>query len=345
VDSPLATTLVQDAAAPAPSLRPLGVGEILDRALQLFRANFLRLFTLMIAFQAPSYAAAKAFQALMQQQAPAFARPGAFRGELPSLDQVLWLAGAVAVLLAVTLVLYQLALAALTAAATRAFLGERIDPWAALRLALRRSPQVLGTFLAVLLWSFFLLGLASLPGAGLIALATLARSPAARVALALGGLGLAGLAWVVLGLWLFLKYALVSEVVIIEELSLVRAMRRSARLMAGSVGRTFFDNCKVRASVIHAVNLAITVSVAVVTSLPALLVNSAFGVSPLNPETYDPARVPLWALLPAEVFQVFSQTAIVPFGLLAVIVFYFDLRIRKEGFDLELLAARVGRPP
>jgi hypothetical protein len=28
-----------------------------------------------------------------------------------------------------------------------------------------------------------------------------------------------------------------------------------------------------------------------------------------------------------------------------VIVFYFDLRIRKEGFDLELQAGRLGRGP
>lgn len=112
--------------------------------------------------------------------------------------------------------------------------------------------------------------------------------------------------------------------------------------MSGSVGPSFFNNCKVRASLVHAVNLCIGLSVLVVSSLPTLIVSSAFGASPLAPETYDPVRVPLWALIPAEVFQVLTQTAAMPYGLLAVIVFYFDLRIRKEGFDLELLAERLG---
>ena len=342
METPLSTTLVPDAAVPLPSLRPMSIGEILDRALQLFRSSFLRLFGIALVFQAPSYALTKLFQRVMQQRAPALTRPGAFRGEMPSLEQILWFIGCLLAMVLAALVLYQLALAALTVAAARGFLGERIDPGRALAEALSRSPQILGTFALVFLWTSLLLGLASLPGGALIALSAFTESAAARVALVLGGLGLLLLTWLAAGIWLLLKYALVSEVVIIERISFIAAMRRSARLMAGSVGTSFFDNCKVRASIVHAVNLALSTSVAVVASLPALIVSSTFGASPLNPEDYDPARVPLWALVPAELFQVIGQTAVVPYGLLAVIVFYFDLRIRKEGFDLELLAGRLG---
>jgi len=80
----------------------------------------------------------------------------------------------------------------------------------------------------------------------------------------------------------------------------------------------------------------------VVTSMPAVIVNAIYGVSPLDPERYDPAVVPLWASVPSEVFGVFTQAAVAPFGMLAIIVFYFDIRIKREGFDLEFLASRVG---
>lgn len=331
-----------DDPANLPTLRPLSPGEILDRALQLFRSNFLSLFSLAIVFQAPSYAAGRFFQSLIQEKAPMLSRPGAFRGELPAPEQLLWLLGGAAGYILVALAFYQLALAALTSAAARAFMGEGIEVRRALKDSLARAPQVLGTSLLVFSWCGLALALSALPGLGLVVASAFLESPAIRVALIIAGAAVAGLAVVAVGFWLLLTYALASEVVIVERLSFIAAMRRSARLMSGSVGPSFFGNCKVRASLVHAVNLCIGISIAVVSSLPALAVSSAFGSSPLTPETYDPVRIPLWAMIPAELFQVLSQTAAMPFGLLAVIVFYFDLRIRKEGFDLELLARRLG---
>ncbi|MGI5864615.1 MAG: hypothetical protein ACOX6T_21555 [Myxococcales bacterium] len=351
MQTPLATApAVPDPAprsSPAlPPLRPMTMGEILDRALGLFRSNFLRLFTVMLAFHAPMYAVQKAFQTLMQQKAPALARPGAFRGVLPDGEQLAWFFGGAAALGVVSLALYQLAVAALATGAARGFLGERIEPGRALREAFARAPQVLGTFLLLSLWTSLLLALSTAPGAGLIAAGFLAfGSPGARIAATVVGLLAVFGALLVVGLYLMLRYALVTEVVMIERLSFVRALRRSARLMAGRVGPTFFDNCKVRASIVLAVTFFISVSVAIVASLPSYLVYAAFDVSPFNPESFDPSLVPLWAMLPVEAFAVFCQTAVAPYGLLATIVFYFDVRIKREGFDLEFLASHVAPNP
>jgi hypothetical protein len=202
----------------------------------------------------------------------------------------------------------------------------------------------LATFFLLLTWCGFVALLSLLPGAGLVTLSFFVDSPPTRALLLLGGVILAVLLLVVVVLYLMLQFALVSEVVVIERLSLVRAMRRSASLMAGRVGRTLIDNCKLRASVLFAVNFCISVSVMIVTSVPTFLVNSAYGVSPFDPERYDPALVPLWASVPVEVLSVFVEAAVGPFGLLAVIVFYFDIRIKREGFDLEFLAGRIEAP-
>ncbi|MGC4113111.1 MAG: hypothetical protein QM765_00210 [Myxococcales bacterium] len=338
METPLATDLVQPApGAPLPALRPMSAGELLDRALQLFRTHFARLFIVMLTFQAPMYAL---FKSVMNQSA-AFLRQSA-GGQVPEISALLWLLGKLVGFLFLAMTLYQLAVASLTTGAARAYLGEKIEAGTALWEGLKRAPHLVGTFLVLLLWCVFNLGLATLPGLGIAAASFLVPPSGTRLTIIFGGSAVVLVLQVVVMLYLLLRYALVSEVVVIEKRSFVGAMRRSAQLMSGRIGPTFVDNCKIRLSILYAVNFCISLSVLVVTSIPNALVNSAYGVSPFDPERFDPALVPLWASVPVDVLGVLAQSAVAPFGLLAVIVFYFDLRIRKEGFDLELLASRMG---
>ena len=39
------------------------------------------------------------------------------------------------------------------------------------------------------------------------------------------------------------------------------------------------------------------------------------------------------------------QAAATPIGTISMILFYYDIRIRKEGFDLEVLAASLAAQP
>lgn len=299
----------------------------------------------MLAFQVPMYALTKGFQIVIQHKAPILSRPGAFRGALPEPAQFAWFLGSLFVAVVGTLILYQLAVAALTTAAARAFLGERIEAGRALREGLARAPHLVGTFFLVLLWGALVLLVATLPGLIVAGLAFLAAPGPTRLTVFVGGAALALLSEVVAALYLLLRYALVSEVVVIERRTFLAALRRSASLMAGRVGDALVDNCKLRASILYAVNFCISIAVVVVTSLPTAALYAVYGVSPFDPERYDPARVPLWASVPLDVIGVFAQSAVAPFGLLAVIVFYFDIRIKREGFDLELLATRLGKSP
>lgn len=339
METPLATRLVEPApGASLPRLRPLSLGEILDRALHIFRANFVSLLLLMLVFEAPIYGLSKALNHVLVLKAPVFVRPGAFQGHLPDAAQMAWLLGAVAVFFVGIVALYQLAVAGLTCGAARAFLGERIEPGKALREGMARSPQLLATLFLLTFWVLLLIVLSTVPGIALIAYGALGRS---MVSLVLGSLLLVVLTCVVT-FYVTLRYALVSEVVVLERLSFRSAARRSAQLMAGRTGKTVFDSCKLRLSILLAVNFCVTLSTSVVASLPTLLVYRAFGNSPFDPAHYDPTLVPLWAIVPVELVNVLVRSAVTPFGWLAVIVFYFDLRIRREGFDLELMASRVG---
>lgn len=339
METPLTTELVQPpAGAPLPALRPLSAGEILDRALQLFRGNFKHLFIVMLSFQAPMHLLLKL--ATNRSMAALRQVSGGRTGELePALRDI----GTASGLVVATLALYQLALAALTTGAARGYLGHRIEAGPALRDGLKRAPQLVGTFFVQFAWCALLVALAVVPGLAAVAGSFFLSPGTARAALLVGGLVLAvGLQLVVM-LYLVLRYALVSEVVVIEKRSFVGALRRSAQLMAGRIGPAFVDNCKVRLSILYAVNFCISMAVLVVTTLPATLVNTAWGVSPFDPERFDPALVPLWASVPVDLLSILVQAAVAPFGLLAVIAFYFDLRIRREGFDLELFASRLGK--
>jgi hypothetical protein len=324
----------------APLLRPMTMGELLDRALQIFRANFGRLFAVTLVFQTPMYALQELFSQFMLQKAPALARPGAYGGIAPA-DQLGWFFVGLAALVPPLLVLHQLATAALAGGGARGLLGERVEFGRALRETLARTPQVVGTSVLLLLWVGLLLLLCALPGAGLFAISFALDATAARVASAIAGLLAFFGVPLVVGLYLTLRYALVVEVVMIEKLSMVAALRRSARLMAGRVGPTALDGCKLRASIVYLVSFCISASVAVVASLPSMLVYTAFDVSPFNPELFDPAAVPFWAMLPVKLFALLCQSAVAPYGILASIAFYFDLRVKREAFDLELMAGRV----
>ena len=43
-----------------------------------------------------------------------------------------------------------------------------------------------------------------------------------------------------------------------------------------------------------------------------------------------------------QLFSLAGQILIVPIGAIAYILLYYDLRIRKEGFDLQMLANSIG---
>jgi hypothetical protein len=321
----------------------MGIGEILDRALTIYRQGFRLFFPVMLVFQTAMLTLMQAFQYVAQEKSPVLSRPGAFKGVLPPADQFLWLGASAAVVLPLYLAVHQLGAAAIIAAAHRRLLDEPSTLGASIRAALGRAHRLTGTLLLAFAWTFFLVGLAAVPGVACIAGAAFVESPAARVALILAGVLILMLFTVVVGLWLLLRYALLAQVVMLEDRSFLSAMTRSASLMAGRVGTTLFDNCKVRVSLIYAVNFFLALSVLIVLLIPTSIVNAIYGVSPFDPQSYDPARVPLYARLPLQIFQTVGQAAVAPFAVLAMVVFYLDVRIKREGYDLEVRAALLER--
>lgn len=144
------------------------------------------------------------------------------------------------------------------------------------------------------------------------------------------GLGLILL--IIPGIIFALMYALTTQVVVVEDTGAMAAMGRSKQLTSGNLGKVFLLGLAV--GIIGAIfGWVFGFAARMITPQP-------------NPETvtslaafFAAARK---ALLMQQIFEAIASVLLAPFAAGAYILLYYDLRIRKEGFDLEMLAQTMG---
>ena len=144
-----------------------------------------------------------------------------------------------------------------------------------------------------------------------------------------GGLlvALGTLALVVPGIWLFVAYSVAVPALLLERIGPIRALRRSFRLVRGRWWPT--------AGVLLIGYLLIGILGALVT-----------GVIMLVPTVVAEDNT-LAGALGAVVGGTVGSVLTTPYSAAVVALLYFDLRVRKEGLDLQLIAegADVARDP
>ena len=212
-------------------LRPLGTGELLDRALGVYRGQFRELFKLSLAFALLGHVLAKLHELLAFRKFPLLVQLHSFV-DTPQLDtvmpQALWALGSFVVLLGLSVTLWQVSVAATSAPADQAPTAvplRALEAWHRLR---PRLPALAWTLLLELgvIAANVLLGALPL-GLGIL---QAARDPGPS-SLALLALGLGLSMFLMLGLFLvaLLRYVLVPCVVVVEGLSGWAALRRVPR--------------------------------------------------------------------------------------------------------------------
>ena len=138
-----------------------------------------------------------------------------------------------------------------------------------------------------------------------------------------GGLVLAAIALIVPAIWLGVAWALAFPVLIAEGRRGTDAMRRSFRLVQNRWWPTF-----------GALFLAFLLQ-----SFIGLVIGIPLGILAFSEEGDS-----LWALVLSMIVNVGTSVVTTPFMAAVLVLIYFDLRVRKEGFDLQLLAQGVGHP-
>ncbi len=127
------------------------------------------------------------------------------------------------------------------------------------------------------------------------------------------------------GIWLWIAFAVAVPVLLTEGVKGRRALGRSRRLVKGRWWQTF-------ALVLIGYLLA-SIATAVLAGLVEATALTDVGETTVAYFTLS------------TVANVVASVLTTPFIAAFVTVLYFDLRVRKEGFDLELLAERIGLEP
>ncbi len=311
------------------AMKPFALGEVLDRTIQIYRKNFLLfagtafLPTLVLVLMGVGIVTTS----MMLSHA----------GTAASAAGILILIFLLLLFLPLMLGATALANGALTLAAVGLHEGERLTIRAALGGAWRRGWRFLGTQFLAWLFEFILPG-ALVFGALLLfgvvsaMLAALGAGVAsALVALALIFLVLVLLVYLVLAV---IRLSLAFAAAVKEGLGPWRAVKRSYDLARGGMGRIFLFGL-----LVYALTAAVTMVIIFLALIPLIIVAMMMDKSGSAAQQQGM----MTAFLVFYYGGTFlAQVLVKPVYSIGLTVFYFDQRVRKEGYDIERLMEQAG---
>jgi hypothetical protein len=307
-------------------LRPLSLGELLDRTFTLYRNHFwvfvgimaipgsfgIPVSYILLAFQGNSFSPGK------PTLTPA---PGLVLG---------YIAGFFAFAILLMLV-HSIALAAVTHAVSEAYLGRRSTVRDSYRSIHGKFWRLMGVILNVALRLFGLLVVvfAVIAGIGAVLIGALAVARgqavvAAATVLLMLLLYIFGLAAFV---YLALRYAVSIPALMIENLGVFATVRRSVQLTRGRRGQIFI--AFLLAAIIGYVGFIVFQAPFTIATLIALFRNH---------------HLPTWLALLASISGAVGGTVTGSISMIVLVLCYYDTRIRKEAFDLQFMMASLDRP-
>jgi hypothetical protein len=299
-------------------LRPLNVGDILDQTFRILRKHYLLLVGIIAVISVPA-AVVQGFGLWQYAQGIQ-----SLSGGLGDAEDVLGAALQSTGPFLITTILAAIAsvfqTGALASAISELYLGRVITIGQAYRGVLRRmGPLLLATFLIGLCFLFF--------GAVLFGATVLSTGQP--------GMGAAilclfiPLAFVIFGaLFVFSIYwAFMSQAIVLEGYSAVEGLRRSWNLVRGSWWRVF------------GILLLVGLMVGIASAVPTYAVQ--FGALLAFPQSIE-----MQTIL-SQIVTTVVTILLTPISAIANTLLYYDLRVRKEGFDLELMARQMtaANPP
>jgi hypothetical protein len=279
----------------------MGLGELLDAAIRLFRGHWKTLMGIVALIQVPVTLLSQYVTNRFQEPFvfPTQVNPNA-PPELPTLEAGDFVGLASVVVLAV--VVTPFLIAAITRAVADAYLGRDTSVGAAYRFALRRFGS--------LLWVIFLEAVAIMVPLFLVAIVVVtAVGPAGVLLLFL---------MIIPAILFYFRWVFAPTTVVVEDFRGSKALGRSWALSRGAFWK-IFGTMFVAGLLVAVVNAIFIV--------PATLLTSG---SP-GPNAW---------ILPG-ILAAIASVVTAPFSTMIPVLLYFDQRIRKEGFDLAVLAEQI----
>jgi len=309
------------------TLRPCTLGEILDRTFQLYRNNFWHFVGI----------AAMPLVAGLILAIPVvviFAIPGIAGGftDVTTIVRVVAFILAFLIFLPLYLGAYALSTAGITQATVNMQHGEKLT----IRATLKSVWPRVWTYL----WNLILQG--TMAGGVPVCIAGVVMGPLIYLLSHSGGGIGAGLAFgfmlflmeaamFAVIAWLALCYSMSMAVCVVEKKTAWQSLMRSWNLSKGTRGRIF---------VLCLLLVALSFVVLMISYFLALMVITATAFLGTGK-----ALAVVGVIVAAVVYVVGvigTQIAIVPVPWIALVLFYYDQRIRKEGYDIEWMMQQAG---
>lgn len=309
------------------NLRPLTLGEILDRTAELYRTHFLLLAGISSVYAGIllvlSLAQIGVQQGMLALHMTSYVIPVTIVGVV-----VLWL---------VIFVAGGLGVAANTRAVGWVHLGEPATITGAYRAILPRTGRYLWLMtityflawfpLALVYGAYAALLLVYIRPKGLLAPHAPAPDPQTLIVFLVSSVLFLVLlvASLVYGIIMSLRYSLAVPACTVENLKARPAIRRSVQLSKGSRGRIFMLGL-----------LAVIIQL----GLTGITQGFFFVVGMKHQGV-----LPVWMSIVQQILAFFTNTFVGPIYATGFTLFYYDQRVRKEGFDIEHMMQAAGLTP
>jgi hypothetical protein len=298
-------------------LRPLSLGELLDRAFLLYRRNFW-LFAGIMAIPSCLVLPMQFFLLRVRGVPLPWNRPS------PQSHSIAYVYG----FLLIYWFIYAVVQGATTYAVADAYMGRTSTVRQAYGKVRGRFWRIIGVTFGVGIRVFGLMVLVSLVavvGALLVVGITSAKvTPGGGIiVMVTSGVLVGGVAFT---LWYSLRYAVSLPAVLLEDIKGRAAIRRSVQLTWGRRGQIF---------------VAILLGL-VITYAMAFLFQGPFyaGIAVMKIK----GQLPNWLILSMSVSSTVGGVIAGPLLMIILVLCYYDLRIRKEGFDLQHMMTSLPAP-
>ncbi len=291
-------------------LRPLSTGEVLDRTFQVYRSRFL-LFAGLALLPAAVSVVTNALRLAYAAHQEVRIHPGAAVDRVQIISVLLSLVSGV-----ISMVLYGITQAATTWAVSEVYLGKAASIKAAYGVAFKHWFRYTVIVLRQV-WTFLWLPFA-LFAAGLIFLILGKRHTDFKwLGILLLVLALPSMIYAV---WAYIRVSLAVPAAVVESLKTNAAVRRSKQLLASR---------KVRIFLLLLLLGALYMVVGLIESPFLILAVRTRGAQAFVTQAINLS------------VSFVAGTLIAPVGAIAVCLFYFDERVRREGFDIEWMMGKL----
>jgi hypothetical protein len=306
-------------------LKPMSLSELLDRTFALYRGNFW-LFCGIMALPQVAIAAITILYSL----SPAVRAMSTLKQNPQNPFAVFSTIGSVFLevflLVLFTSLVLGIAASAVTFAVSGLCLGQQVSIRKSYSMLGKRVFGLLGLILILLFIGIVFMFAGAMAGAivgGMLGAALNFITPVLGVIF----IFLAVIAGFALGFWLLMRFCISIPVFLLEGKGVFDSLARSGSLTKGHRWRIFV------------VTLVVTLIVYVIHLLFAL----PFTISALV--QLGRGVIPLWQQIGGNIAGAISGILVGALVMIAIVLIYYDVRIRKEAFDLQAMMSALGQPP